>query len=133
MKKLSFFLLAICITTISCSKDESTREEEQARLDKMYQEIIDYSQINSKSCTNPEEWTFMKYSPSNCSGYIIYNKAVDADIFRKKIDQYREAQGKFDAKWGVYYTSVCPVRPAPTSIECIDGKPSLIYSFVTHQ
>lgn len=73
MKKLSFFLLTICMTITSCSKDESSREEEQARLDKMSDELIEYSQVNSKTCTNPADWDILKYGESACSGFYIYN------------------------------------------------------------
>ncbi|WP_289658017.1 hypothetical protein [Flavobacterium panacagri] len=132
MKKLSYLLFAIFLIITSCSKDESSREEEQARLDKMYQEIIDYSQINSKSCTNPEEWTFVKFGASLCSGYIIYNKTVNVSVLQQKIDKYKEAQGKFDAKWGVYYALDCVMMPPPTGIECVNEKPTLIYNNITH-
>ena len=131
MKKLPFLLFAICFTIASCSKDETTQEEEQARLDIMYQEIIDYSQIDSKACTNPDEWSFTKFGASTCSGYLIYNKKIDLTVFQKKIDKYIEERGKFDVKWGVYYD--CIMMPPPKSIECKNGKPTLIYDFTTHQ
>lgn len=128
MKKLSFLLLALCLAFTSCSKDESSREEEQARLDKMYDELIEYSQVNSKTCTNPEEWNILKYGESACSGFYIYNKSVDAAVFRKKVDSYREARSKFDAKWGVYYDAYpCETVVMNTRISCVEGKATIVY------
>ncbi|KAF2331710.1 hypothetical protein [Flavobacterium ginsenosidimutans] len=128
MKKLSFILFVLSILLPSCSNDESTREEESARLEKMYKEIVEYSQVNSKPCTNPEDWAFMKFGASNCSGYILYNKQIDVAVFQKKIDQYIAAKGKFDVKWEVFYDCMELPVPTPSDIKCIDGKPAISYS-----
>ncbi|SHL16869.1 hypothetical protein [Flavobacterium chilense] len=125
MKKVSFILFVLSLTIVGCSNDESTREEESARLDKMYKEIVEYSQVNSKPCTNPDEWTFMKLGASTCSGYIVYGKKIDVTAFQKKIDQYINARGKYDAKWGIVYD--CMMMPPPTGVKCVDEKPTLIY------
>lgn len=125
MKKISFILLTASLILTACSKDESTQEEESARLEKMYNEIVEYSQVSSKPCTNSDEWAFMKLGASSCSGYIVYNKKIDVAVFQKKIDQYLEAQGKFGAKWKIY--NVCMMTPPPTGIKCVDEKPTLIY------
>lgn len=128
MKNLLFLFIAMCFTFGACSNDETTQQEEAEKLDKMYDEIIHYSQVDSQPCTNPEEWAFIKSEPSNCAAYILYNKKIDADILKKKIDNYIAARGKFNEKWGIYNTSVCMTTPLPTGVECADGKPKLIYS-----
>lgn len=128
MKKLSFILFAASLICFSCSNDENTQEEESARLQKMYNEIIDYSQVNSKPCTNPEEWAFMKFGPSNCSGYILYHKQIDVVALQKKVDNYLAAKGKFDAKWGIFYDCMMLPPPTPSDIKCVDGKPVIKYT-----
>lgn len=127
MKKLSFLLFAFCIVFSSCSNDhESTQEEDSAVLVKMYNDIVEYSQANSKTCTNPEEWAFVKFGNSFCSGHIIYNKNINVALFQKKVNQYIKAKEKFDEKWGVFYD--CMMMPPPTGIQCVEGKPALIYT-----
>ncbi|WP_433763330.1 hypothetical protein [Flavobacterium ginsenosidimutans] len=128
MKKLSFILFVLSLLLVSCSNDESTQEEESARLQKMYNEIVEYSQVNSKPCINPEEWAFMKFGSSNCSGYILYYKQIDVTILQKKIDRYLAAKGKFDAKWGIFYDCMELPTPTPSDIKCVDGKPVIKYS-----
>jgi len=129
MKNLSFILFVVSLLCFSCSSDETTREEESARLEKMYNEIVAYSQINSKTCTNPEEWAFTKFGNSNCSSYILYNKQIDAAVFQKKVDEYIVAKGKFNVKWGVLSDCMPMQIPAliPSQIECKDGKPVIKY------
>ncbi|MBO9585475.1 MAG: hypothetical protein J7574_15025 [Flavobacterium sp.] len=131
MKKLSFILFATTLMCFSCSNDESTQEEESARLEKMYNEIVQYSQINSKPCTDPEDWGFMKFGASSCSGYILYNKQIDVAVFQKKVDQYIAAKGKFDAKWGIFYDCMMLPTPSPSDVKCIDGKPYISYNSTT--
>ncbi|WP_433829413.1 hypothetical protein [Flavobacterium anhuiense] len=128
MKKLSFILFATSLICFSCSNDESTKDEESARLDKMYNEIITDSQVNSKPCTNPEDWTYTKFGNSGCSGYILYNKQIDAVAFQKKVDQYIAARGKFHVKWGILADCIL-TSPSmiPSEIQCIDGKPVIKY------
>ncbi|MFC0778083.1 hypothetical protein [Flavobacterium sp. HJSW_4] len=129
MKNLSFILFVVSLLCFSCSSDETTREEESAKLEKMYNEIVAYSQINSKTCTNPEEWAFTKFGNSNCSSYILYNKQIDAAVFQKKVDEYIVAKGKFNVKWGVLSDCMPMQVPAliPSQIECKDGKPVIKY------
>jgi len=127
MKKLSFLLFALCIVFSSCSNDhENTQEEDSAILGKMYNDIIEYSQVNSKTCTNPEEWAFAKFGNSVCTGHIIYSKSINAALFQKKIDQYFKAREKFDVKWGIFYD--CMIMPPPTGIQCVEGKATLSYT-----
>lgn len=129
MKKLCFIVFVLSLLFVSCNNDESTREEEQARLEKMYNEIIEYSQIKSKTCTNPADWNIIKYGESMCSDYFIYNKSIDVDVLRKKADKYREARGKFDAKWGVYYDAYpCQTLAYYSArISCVEGRATLVY------
>lgn len=129
MKKLTLLLCIFCITFSSCNNDESTQEEESARLEKMYREIVEYSQINSKPCTDAEEWTFMNFGSSSCSGFIFYNKQINVAVFKSKVNQYNVAKTKFDKKWGVFYDCgfVPPPHPSKFKVKCYDGKPAIDY------
>ncbi|KFF05907.1 hypothetical protein [Flavobacterium reichenbachii] len=130
MKKLSFILLAICFAFASCSNDnESTMEEDSARLDKMYDDIVAYTQINSTPCSNPEEWGFIQSQNNSCggnAGYIAYSKKIDLSILQKKIENYGKAKNSFYIKWGIL-NDVCQWKAPPTNVECVDGKPKLIF------
>ena len=94
MKKLSFILFSICLIFASCSSDnEESAEETSKRLDKMYNEIIELSLINSQTCTNPEEWGFELLSSSGCGtnrGYILYSKKADKAKLDAKIKEYMQ-------------------------------------------
>nr|WP_294788521.1 hypothetical protein [uncultured Flavobacterium sp.] len=127
MKKLSFIVFAVSLIFFSCSNDNSTMEEESARLSKMYAELVTDSQINSKTCTNPDEWAILRFNESLCSGYIIYNKSIDTVVFRKKVNKYIEAHGKFDAKWGILYD--CVTLPSTAEISCVEGKATLTHKY----
>lgn len=78
MKKITFMLLAMCSTLLSCSNDDSTtQEEDYAALKIMYDEIISLSLIKSLPCTNTEEWAFKGIGAKPCGGvsyYIPYAK-----------------------------------------------------------
>jgi hypothetical protein len=131
MKKLSFILLSVCFTLASCSNDnESTMEEDAARLDKMYEDIVAYTQINSTPCSNSEEWGFIQSQNNSCgenAGYIAYSKKIDITILQKKIDNYSKAKSSFSSKWELFY-DVCQWKAPPINVECVDGKPKLIFS-----
>lgn len=117
---------------MSCSNDENTMEEDAAILDNMYQKIVENSQINSKKCTNPEEWAFMKFGESSCAGYIIYNKSINVANFEKEIKQYNTATAKFEEKWGIVNDFFpCVAKPHTVSVLCIEEKPTLDIKYST--
>ena len=129
MKKLCFILFAICLTLVSCSNDDdSARNKEQQNLDKMYQEIIAVSLVNSKPCTNATEWDFTAIGSKSCGGaigYIAFSKTIDKTVFLAKVKAYTDAQAAFNIKWNIM--STCDIVLPPSSVDCVDGKPKLIY------
>lgn len=128
MKKLILLFSAICLTFVACSNDETTLQEDSARLDKMIAEITEYSQVNTQTCTDPDEWAFTKFGNTTCSGYILYSKKIDVTILQKKIDNYLKAKANFDVKWGVVAIEECILTNPPTGVECVDAKPKLVYA-----
>ena len=128
MKKLSFILIAICLVFASCNNDnESPKEEEAAKLEKMYAEIIDLSAAKTQTCTNPDEWAFTSIGSKACggpSGYIVYSKKINTELFLSKVKSYTEADLAFVKKWNL--SSDCSSTAPAKSIECIDGKPTIM-------
>lgn len=128
MKKISFIVFAICLIFASCSNDENSQEEDSEKLEKMYDNIIVASLANSQTCTNPEEWNFAPIGSKACggyAGYIVYSKKINSDEFLAKVKKYTDAQSVYNKKWGV--GSDCSLAIEPTGVECVDGKPKLIY------
>ncbi|KQB37413.1 MULTISPECIES: hypothetical protein [Flavobacterium] len=129
MKKLSFILFAICVTFASCSNDDSNIQEKDAQeLEKMHQEIITLSLVNSEPCTDSKNWDFTALGTKSCGGvatFIVYSKKIDKNAFIAKVKAYTDAKTAFDKKYNI--SSTCEIILPPSSIECMDGKPKLIY------
>ena len=129
MKKLSFIVFIICLITASCSNDENSQEEATQKLDKMYDEIVAASLVNTEPCTNPQEWSYVATGAKPCGGYavyVVYSKKIDVETFLEKIQKYTDAQKDYNKKWGP--VSDCAMLVEPTGIECSEGKPVLSYS-----
>lgn len=140
MKKLLFLLLSVSLVLVSCDNDEnakenlqnkittkSTKEEDFTTLENMRKEIIDFTKINTITCTNEQNWAMIKLDASQCSGnagYILYYKQVDLTILEKKISEYNLAQGKVYEKWKIL-VDFCADVEKPNSIRCVDNKPQL--------
>lgn len=130
MKKL-VLLFIITITLVSCSNDdeESTQEEDQAKLEIMYKEIIDLSLAGTQYCTDSKDWDFTGIGSRACGGvqaYIVYSKKINTTQFLSKVEKYTELNTAYNKKWGV--SSICSVEIPPKKIECVDGKPKMIYN-----
>ena len=130
MKKTTFLFIAFCVLLFSCNTDDSlTKEEEMQNLTNLYDEIISDSMVNTTACTNPEEWSFTAIGSKACggsSGYIPYSLKINVTEFLKKVEAYSKAQTDYNQKWGII--STCDVLMPPAGIDCVDGKPTLIYS-----
>ena len=77
MKKLTLALLLICnLCLFGCSTDSETlKERDEIKLNKMYNGLIDLSESQTRPCTNPDEWAYVKIA--NICGsydYMIYSK-----------------------------------------------------------
>jgi hypothetical protein len=129
MKKLSFIILILCLTLASCTSDENdAKEKDSQKLEKMYQEIITLSLVNSQPCTDPKEWDFTVIGSKACGGgvgFIAYSKKINKESFLAKVQAYTDAQAAFNTKWNII--STCDIVLPPKSIECVDGKPKLSY------
>lgn len=132
MKKLSFILFACCLLFASCSNnDDDPKEKESKNLEKMYNEIITLSLVNSQTCTNPQEWGITAVNLGGCgvdAGFIAYSKKINTVEFLDKIKKYQEAKIAFVTKWNIL--SDCDIGPAPSGVDCVNGKPTLTYNNV---
>jgi len=104
------------------------RDEESKNLEKMHAEIIALSD-NSKTCTNSNDWDFVAVGSKTCGGpeeYIIYSVKIDTTDFLSKIKTYNAKLQEFNTKWEI--NSICDVVPEPEGVDCVNGKPTLIYA-----
>lgn len=115
----------------SCNNDEirdnNDKEKDIQGLEKMYQEIVTLSQVNSQTCTDSNEWNFIAIGTKACGGpekFIIYSKKINTADFQAKVKAYNEATVAFNLKWNIF--STCDVVQAPDGIGCVDGKPVLL-------
>ena len=137
MKKLSFILFAASLICFSCSNDDNTtQEEDTAKLESLYNEVITYSKVNTESCSNPAEWGFVKMTDSPCSatgGYILYSKKATLSVLEKKIEQYNAHKAYINKKWGFLAdTPPCTQHNIPSGVKCVDNKPQLSFENVLH-
>ncbi len=105
---------------------ENDRSAEKQDLEKLYNEIIVLSESN-KSCSG--EWNFIAIGAKACGGpekYIPYSLKINTSDFFAKVNIYNAKQMEFDEKWKI--NSTCDIIPRPKSVECVDGKPTLIYN-----
>jgi hypothetical protein len=135
MKTIKFLFIAFSILLFSCNTDDSASQEtETQNLTKLYDEIISSSMVNSTPCTNPSEWSFTAIGLKACggsTGYIMYSLKINVPEFLKKVENYTNAQTTYNKKWGII--STCEITPLPTGIDCVNGKPTLIYSNIVYK
>ncbi|WP_264564944.1 hypothetical protein [Flavobacterium sp. N3904] len=130
MKNIKFLFIAFSILFFSCNNDDSSSQQTEMRnLTKMYEEIISISMVNNSPCVNPAEWSFTAIGSKACggsTGYIPYSLKINVPEFLKKVENYTNAQAAFNKKWGIM--STCEIILPPTGVDCVNGKPTLIYS-----
>lgn len=141
MKKIILAAFTICLTFTGCSSDElikpkipvvtkddqSLKNEESKKLEKMYDEIVALSG-NTKACMDNNDWDFTSLGSKSCGGpneYIVYSSKINTTDFLAKVKTYTSEQEKFNNKWKII--STCDVVPVPESVDCVDGKATLVY------
>lgn len=129
MKTIKFLFIAFSILLFSCNTDDSSSQEtETQNLTKLYDEIISSSMVNSTPCTNPAEWSFTAIGSKACggsTGYIMYSLKINVPEFLKKVENYTKAEDAYNKKWGLI--STCDIILPPTRVDCVNGKPTLMY------
>ncbi|PZX94146.1 hypothetical protein DOS84_05850 [Flavobacterium aquariorum] len=130
MKNIKFLFIAFSIFFLSCNNDnDSSQETENQNLTKMYSEIISASMVNTTPCTNPAEWSFTAIGSKSCggpTGFIAYSLKINVQEFLKKVENYTKAEDAYNKKWGII--STCDMILPPTRVDCVNGRPTLMYS-----
>ncbi|TDP01339.1 hypothetical protein [Flavobacterium sp. 245] len=133
MKNLSFILATLCLIFISCSNDRAddnnSKENDIKQLEKMYQEIVTLSKVNSETCTDSKEWDFTAIGSKACGGpenFIIYSKKINTADFLAKVKAYTDARAAFNVKWNIF--STCDIILPPAGVGCVDGKPVFMHN-----
>jgi hypothetical protein len=129
MKNLKILFITLSILFFSCNNDDSSSQEtEHQNLTKMYTELISTSMVNSTPCTDPTEWSFTVISSNSCGrngGFIAYSLKINVPEFHKKVENYIKAQNAYNEKWRIF--STCAIKMPPSGVDCVNGKPTLIY------
>lgn len=130
MKNITFILFAIFFSLTSCcNDDETTQEEDNDKLEKLYQELVILSEVEDHTCNNPDEWSYTKLADV-CGGErnIIYYKNIKSKTFFEKVELYKKLFVNYTKKWGGPNCSVFIIFPGkPIGLDCYNEKPRLIY------
>ena len=130
MKNIKFLFIAFSIFFFSCNNDDaSSQETENQNLTKMHDEIISASMVNTTPCADPAEWSFTAIGSKACggsTGFIAYSLKINVSEFLKKVENYTKAEDAYNKKWGII--STCDIVLPPTRVDCVNGKPILMYS-----
>ena len=114
--------------TIGCEEKDlyNTRSEDDREMVVLKNEIDKIA--TQYSCDNATEWKFVSIGAKACggaSGYIAYSSKVDEATLLSKIEIYTQKQNAYNIKWSVI--SDCSLVMQPKSVECVSGKPKLVY------
>lgn len=104
----------------------SSLSEDDITLNELFEKIKTLSE--SKTCSESSNWTFTAYGTKACGGpigYIAYSKCINTADFLNKVSVFTELQSQYDMKHGAVSTYEVP--PPPTSVNCVNDKPVLVY------
>lgn len=127
MKKLGLLVVTLCIIFSSCSNDdESSKQKDEDKLYKMFDELITLSEQYTRPCTNPDEWAYTEIT-NPCGGQLmIYSKKINTTAFLQKVERYNKLSKAHIKKWKlICFYDVIPGKLK--GIECIDEKPKFIF------
>jgi hypothetical protein len=115
-----------CISDISLPASGSFNTD-RAVLDQLYNSLV--ADAGSDNCVPNAIWKFTPLGAKSCGGpasFLIYNAAaVDENCFLARVSQFTALTAAFNQKHGL--GSDCSIVPAPTGIDCVEGRPVLTY------
>lgn len=115
--------MLVSLGSLSCSSDDGQTED----LDTQLNALMALSE--SVSCGDDSEWRIAGLGAKPCGGpssYIAYSIRIDTTDFLRRLENYNEAVRAKNEREGLI--SDCALAPAPSRVQCQDGKPVLIYS-----
>lgn len=121
-KLVTYVSIILMGILFSCSSDD----EGDNNLEEQLNALMALSE--SKTCSNPEDWSFAGIGAKPCggpSGYIAYSNEIDTNEFLDKLQKYNAAVRKHNEENGLI--SDCALVNPPKSIRCEDGKAVLVY------
>ncbi len=80
------------------------------------------SLIQSKNCSNADDWRITPIGSKPCGGpaqYTAYHKEVENEIV-PKIQEYTRRQAAYNQRAGIF--SDCMIEPQPSGLSCQNGK-----------
>lgn len=119
-------IIELSATKLVVKRELSEQEKEHRALMDLYNEL--YELAFSETCSDNSDWSFTAFGSKACGGpqgYIPYSKNIDIVSFLQKVETYSTAEKAFNKKWGI--ASDCAIVNPPTSVECQNGYPVLIY------
>ena len=100
--------------------EDTSEEEDQARLDEMFDGIVAY--IGTPYCSGEEDCRYIGVGSKPCGGpwmYLIYSApTVDIDYLESLVNAHAIFEDYMNMKYG--YNSTCDV-PTPPVLECHEG------------
>lgn len=122
------FVSILILSFASCEEKDfsSSKEKDELEMSNLRREIDKMS--NQVSCENPADWKFVAIGSKPCggaNGYITYSNKIDEALFLEKVAMFNQKQQAFNVKWNLI--SDCMALLPPKSIECVNGKPKLVY------
>ena len=125
-----FFALStiIVFSFAGCEEKDfsSSRESDEQEMSSLRKEIDKMAE--QVSCDNSADWKFVAIGSKACggaTGYIAYSVKIDEALFLKKVAMFNQKQKAFNVKWNMM--SDCMAPAPPKTIECVNGKPKLVY------
>lgn len=106
--------------------DSTSIVEDDATLAELGAKIKTLSE--SKTCSNEGDWIFIGFGSKACGGvigYLPFSTCINTNDFVNKVNVHAELQRAYNVKYEV--VSICDVPPPPTSVECVNDKPVLVY------
>lgn len=122
------FVACLLFSFAACEEKDFSgwREKNELEMSNLRKEIEKMS--NQVSCENPADWKFVAIGSKPCggaAGYIAYSNKINEALFLEKVAIFNQKQQAFNVKWNLI--SDCMALLPPKSIDCVNGKPKLVY------
>ena len=125
-KSILFSLFTFSFTGCEEKNLYNSKEDDVLEIASLRSEIDKLSE--QVTCENSADWKFTAIGDKACggpTGYVAYSSKIDEALFLKKVTLYNQKQKAFNVKWNV--VSDCMFMIPPKSIDCVSGKPKLVY------
>lgn len=122
-----YVVTLLIILNLSCVKgDVFLRSQDEQNLETLWKEI--QKLVSAEDCKEASDLRFTAYGHKACGGpvgYIAYSSEINTRLFLKKIEEHRQAQEAFNARWDIL--SNCSLPTEPRGVRCENGKAVLVY------